>query len=309
MIDAVILFFLLGLFAGALRSELKLPSVLYESLSIFLMLTIGLKGGKELAMQSLHSLWPSIVAVIALCIGLTLLAYSALRYVFRLDSVNAAATSAHYGSVSIATFAVGLTWLSSRGISSEPQMPVLLAVMEIPAITVGLILAKGVKARSQWSLLAKDVFLGKSVTLLLGGMAIGWVAGPEGLHSISGVYFDSFKGVLALFLLEMGLIVSRQLHEIKRRALMLISFGIIMPLVSASLGLLTAKLLGFSIGGMTLLATLAASASYIAVPAAMRVTLPQANPALSLAAALGVTFPFNLLLGIPLYHWAATFMV
>ncbi|MCU0926029.1 MAG: sodium-dependent bicarbonate transport family permease [Hydrogenophaga sp.] len=137
-------------------------------------------------------------------------------------------------------------------------------------------------------------------------MAIGWAAGPDGLQPISGLYFDLFKAVLALFLLEMGLIVSRQVGEIRRRGLSLIAFGIGMPLVSAVLGMGTGWLLGFSVGGMAMLATLAASASYIAVPAAMRIAVPQANPAVSLAGSLGVTFPFNIIVGIPLYHWMAT---
>jgi hypothetical protein len=206
----------------------------------------------------------------------------------------------------VATFAVAAAWLASRQIEVEPQMAILLAVMEIPAILVGIVLARGVSRETDWKSLGHEAFLGKGVTLLLGGMAIGWAAGPQGLQPISGLYFDLFKAVLALFLLEMGLIVSRQVSELKRRGLSLIAFGLGMPLVSAALGLGTGLLLGLSVGGMTMLATLAASASYIAVPAAMRIAVPEANPAISLAGALGVTFPFNILLGIPLYHWLAS---
>jgi hypothetical protein len=144
------------------------------------------------------------------------------------------------------------------------------------------------------------------VTLLLGGMAIGWAAGPEGLAPIKGLFFDLFKGALALFLLEMGLIVSRQVGELRQRGVFMVAFGLLMPLLSALLGLGCGMLLGLSVGGMTLLAILAASASYIAVPAAMRLAVPEASPALSLAAVLGVTFPLNILAGIPLYHWLAS---
>jgi uncharacterized protein len=173
---------------------------------------------------------------------------------------------------------------------------------------VGIVLAKGVNKQTQWGVLLHETFLGKGVTLLLGGMAIGWIAGPEGLQPIKSVFYDLFKGALALFLLEMGLIVSRQAGELKRRGAFIVAFGILMPLVSAVLGLACGTLLGLSVGGVALLATLAASASYIAVPAAMRLAVPEANPALSLAAVLGVTFPFNILIGIPLYHHLATLL-
>ena len=304
--DPVILFFLFGLAAGLLRSELKLPGALYDSLTIFLLLAIGLKGGQGLATQPLAPLVPQIGAVIALGIVQTLIAFSALRWLFRFDRQNAAATAAHYGSVSVATFAVAAAWFAARAIPVEPQMAVILAVMEVPAILVGIVLARGVDKDTDWKALGHEAFLGKGVTLLLGGMAIGWAAGPKGLEPISGLYFDLFKGILALFLLEMGLIVSRQVGELRRRGLSLIAFGIGMPVLSAGLGLGTGWLLGLSVGGMAMLATLAASASYIAVPAAMRIAVPQANPAVSLAGALGVTFPFNIVAGIPLYHWMAS---
>lgn len=305
-IDPVILFFLFGLLAGLLRSELKLPSALYESLSIFLLLAIGLKGGQGLATQPLGPLIPQLLAVILLGTLQTLIAYGGLRVIFRFDRPNAAAMAAHYGSVSVATFAVAAAWLVSREIDLEPQMAILLAVMEIPAILIGIVLARGISQDTDWKTLGHEAFLGKGVTLLLGGMAIGWAAGPEGLQPIKGLYFDLFKGILALFLLEMGLIVSRQVDELKRRGLSLVAFGLLMPLVSACLGLGTGYLIGLSVGGMTMLATLAASASYIAVPAAMRIAVPEANPAVSLAGALGVTFPFNILVGIPFYHWMAS---
>ncbi|MBL8371141.1 MAG: sodium-dependent bicarbonate transport family permease [Burkholderiaceae bacterium] len=304
--DPVILFFLFGLTAGLLRSELKLPGALYDSLTIFLLLAIGLKGGQGLATQPLAPLVPQIGAVIVLGCVQTLIAFAVLRWLFRFDRPNAAATAAHYGSVSVATFAVAAAWFAARAIPVEPQMAVILAVMEVPAILVGIVLARGVDKDTDWKALGHEAFLGKGVTLLLGGMAIGWAAGPKGLEPISGLYFDLFKGILALFLLEMGLIVSRQVGELRRRGLSLIAFGIGMPLVSAGLGLATGWLLGLSVGGTAMLATLAASASYIAVPAAMRIAVPQANPAVSLAGSLGVTFPFNIVAGIPLYHWMAS---
>ena len=305
MIDVVILFFLFGLAAGLVRSELKLPASLYETLSFFLLLTIGIKGGEGLATQALGPLLPQLGAVMLLGVVLTLIAFVVLRTAGRFGRADAASIAANYGSVSVATFAVAASWLLTRGISYEPQLAIFLTVMEVPGIMVGIVLARGLSKQTDWRGLAHETFLGKGVTLLLGGMAIGWAAGPEGLAPVKGMFYDLFKGALALFLLEMGLIVSRQIGDLRARGLFMIGFGVLMPLVSALLGLGCGLLLGLSVGGVTLLATLAASASYIAVPAAMRLALPEANPTLSLAAVLGVTFPFNILAGIPLYHWLA----
>jgi uncharacterized protein len=308
MIDVVVLFFILGLAAGFARSELKLPAALYDSLSVLLLLAIGLKGGEGLAKQALLPLLPQLGSVMLLGVAQTFIAYFVLLRIGRFGRADAASLSAHYGSVSVATFAVGVNWMATRNIEFEAQMAIFLAVMEVPAIMVGIVLAKGVNRQTEWGVLLHETFLGKGVTLLLGGMAIGWVAGPEGLLPIKGLFYDLFKGALALFLLEMGLIVSRQASELKRRGVFIVAFGVLMPLVSAALGLACGKMLGLSVGGLALLATLAASASYIAVPAAMRLAVPQANPALSLAAVLGVTFPFNILVGIPLYHHLATLL-
>lgn len=309
MIDVVILFFIFGLIAGLLRSDLKLPPALYESLTIFLMLAIGLKGGEGLAQQGLLPIMPQIFAVIVLGIVQTLVAFIFLKRFAKLSKADSAATAAHYGSVSVATFAVVIGWLTAQGVSFESHMIVLLTVMEVPAIIVGILLAKGLGGQIRWSQLAHEAFLGKGVSLLLGGVAIGWAAGSAGLEPIKPVFYELFKGVLALFLLEMGLIVSRQLAALRQNAKMIVTFGVLMPLVSACLGLTCGVLLDLSVGGVTILATLAASASYIAVPAAMRLAIPEANPAISLGASLGVTFPFNILLGVPLYYHAAQILV
>jgi len=307
MIDVVVMFFLLGLAAGLMRSDLKLPAALYESLAVFLLLAIGLKGGLGLAQQPILPLLPQLALVISLGAALTLFGFVVLKGVGRLNRADAASMAAHYGSVSVATYAVGVNWLSSRQIAFESQMVIFLAVMEIPAILVGIVLVRGMGKDTQWGKLAHETFLGKGVVLLLGGMAIGWAAGPEELAPIKPLFFELFKGVLALFLLEMGLIVSRQFDEIKKRGAFILAFGVLMPLFSAALGLFCGLLLGLSLGGLTLLATLAASASYIAVPATMRLAVPEANPVISLAAVLGVTFPFNVVFGIPLYHRLASY--
>lgn len=305
MIDVVILFFIFGLAAGLLRSELKLPAALYDTLTLVLLLTIGLKGGEGLSKQALAPLLPQLGMVILLGVVQTFVAFALLRALGKLGKADAAATAAHYGSVSVATFAVGTNWLMSRNIAFEPQLAIFLTVMEVPAIIVGIVLARGLSRQTNWRSLAHESFLGKGVTLLMGGMAIGWVAGSVGLAPIKELFFDLFKGALALFLLEMGLIVANQVGELRRRGLFIVAFGLVMPLLSAMLGMAVGLAMGLSVGGLTLLTTLAASASYIAVPATMRLAVPEANPTLSLAAVLGVTFPFNILAGIPFYHWLA----
>lgn len=300
--DPIILFFVLGLGAGLLRSELRLPSAVYDFLSILLLLAIGLKGGIELAKQPFADLLPQMSAVLALGFLLPLVAYPVLRRLGRFKRADSASIAAHYGSVSVGTYAVAVAYLVNRQIYFEEHMPLLLVLLEIPAILVGIVLARGLSRQTKWGVVAHEVFLGKGIVLLMGGLLIGWIAGPAGTEAISPLFFDLFKGVLALFLLEMGILTAGQIGSLRRYGLFLLGFGMGMPVFSAVVGTALALLLGLSVGGTTMLAILAASASYIAVPAAMRISVPEANPTLSLAAALGVTFPFNVLLGIPLYH-------
>lgn len=307
-IDPVILFFLLGLLAGLVRSELRLGPAVYELVSVVLLLSIGLKGGVELAKQPFATLLPQMVAVIALGLTLPLLAYPILRLLGRFERADAASIAAHYGSVSVGTYAVAAAYFATRQIFFEEHMPLFVALLEVPAILVGIVLARGLlrrgprRADSDLGSIAREVFLGKSIVLLIGGLLIGWIAGPEGFRPLEPLFVDLFRGVLALFLLEMGVITAAQMGSLRRYGPFLILFGIGMPLISAVIGTGLGLALGLSIGGTAVLATLAASASYIAVPAAMRISLPEANPTLSLAASLGITFPFNVLVGIPLYH-------
>ena len=299
-IDPVVLFFVFGLSAGLLKSELKLPPALYETLSILLLLAIGLHGGVELAEQASLQLLGQAALVLGLGVVLPVLAFAVLR-ALSFDRVNAAAVAAHYGSVSAGTFAVAVAFLLARGIHFESYMPLFVAILEIPAILVGILLAKGLARDTDWRGLGREIFLGKSIMLLLGGLIIGAVAGKEAIKPLEPLYTSMFKPVLAFFLLEMGLIASGQLGALKQCGLRLLGFALLMPVLGALIGAALARLMGLSLGGTAMLATLAASASYIAVPAALRLALPQANPSLSLTASLGITFPFNILLGIPLY--------
>ncbi|MHB1201217.1 MAG: sodium-dependent bicarbonate transport family permease [Polaromonas sp.] len=306
--EPVILFFLLGAIAGFVRSDLKIPGVLYESLSIFLLLAIGLKGGVELARYPLLDVALPALVVVAVGALIPLVAFPVLRHLGKLSRADAGSIAAHYGSVSVVTFAVGSTYLARLGEAVEGYMVVFLVLLEFPALVIGVLLARRGERDTPWGQVLHEVLAGKSIVLLLGGLMIGWVAGADGIVPLDRLFFDLFKGVLAFFLLEMGLVVARRFGDLRRAGAFLIAFAVLMPLAAAGLGLVTGLLLGLSVGGVTLLATLYASASYIAAPAAMRIAVPQANPALSIGAALGITFPFNLVLGIPLYYRLAQYL-
>jgi hypothetical protein len=301
-IDPVVLFFLLGVLAGVLRSDLRLPGAIYDFVSIVLLLAIGLKGGVELAREPVDGLFGEIVAILAMGLVLPLVAFPVLRWVGRLPRPDAASIAAHYGSVSVGTFAVAVAYCQARGIEYEKVAPLWVVLLEVPAILVGIVLAKGLSAQTRWGPLAHELFLGKSVVLLLGGVAIGWIAGPDGIKPLAPLFIDLFKGVLAIFLLEMGLIAAKHVRDVLRHGPFLVAFGLATPVAFASVGAALGAALDLSTGGVLLLATLAGSASYIAAPATMRAAVPEANPALSLTASLAITFPFNILVGIPLYH-------
>jgi len=307
-IDPVILFFLLGIIARLVKSDLRLPEPIYEALSVYLLLALGLKGGVELARHPLTTLVPQTLAVIALGCVLPVVAYVALKRLVRLDRINAAAIAAHYGSVSVVTFAAGVAWLEARAIPFEPHLALFLAVLEVPGIVVGVLLARGAGAGGALTPMLKEVLAGKSVLLLLGGLAIGALLGPAGLKSTAPLFVDLFKGALCLFMLELGLVTGRQFAQLKNSGARLVLFAIVTPLLFGVAGAALGGLIGLSVGGAALLGTLAASASYIAAPAAMRVAVPEASPGLSLPVVLGVTFPFNVFVGLGVYHAYAVFL-
>lgn len=297
-IDPLLLFFALGIVARLLGSDLRLPPALTETITLLLLLAIGLKGGMELRAQPLTELWAPLVAVVALGVVTTLASFRALGSLVKLDRAEAAAVAAHYGSTSIGTFAVAVALLAQRGLPHEPFLPLCVVLLEIPGILVGISLARG-KGLS-WSVL-HETATGKSLVALLGGLAVGAAAGHEGLASVTPLFVDGFRPALSLFLLEMGIVCAARLTTLRKDGVRLALFGVAMPIVNAGFGLAAGVLLGLSVGGTALLATLAASASYIAAPAAVGQALPQVNPALALGPALGVTFPFNVLVGVPLY--------
>ncbi len=307
-IDPVILFFLLGIVARLVKSDLRLPEPIYEALSVYLLLALGLKGGVELARHSLAALIPQTLAVVGLGCVLPVVAYAVLRHLIRLDRINAAAIGAHYGSVSVVTFAAGVAWLEARAIPFEPHLALFLAVLEVPGIVVGVLLARGLSAGATLAPMFREVLAGKSVLLLLGGLAIGALLGPTGLRSTAPLFVDLFKGALCLFMLELGLVTGSQLAQLRKSGVRLVLFAVLVPLLFGFAGAALGGLIGLSIGGAALLGTLAASASYIAAPAAMRVAVPEASPGLSLPIVLGVTFPFNVFVGLGVYHAYAVFL-
>lgn len=299
-LDVVAAFFLLGALAQLFKAPIKMPAGLYQSLTIFLLVAIGLKGGMALGEYGNTELFLQSLFVIGFGVVLPLIAFPLLKYVGGLSRTDSASIAAHYGSVSIATFAVALAVLEARDIEYEPYFPLFVALLEIPAIAVGLWLAQSKSQTLDLKKTLHEIFLNQGVLLLTGSLLIGWWAGDQS-EKLMPFFGNLFYGVLALFLLEMGRVSTSRLNLLKEYGSFIASFGVVMPLIGGLLGALFAQVLELSVGGTILMATLGASASYIAVPAAMTVALPQANQGLSITASLTITFPFNVLVGIPLY--------
>lgn len=304
LVSPIILSFALGLTAALAKSDLSIPEAIAKGMSIYLLFAIGFKGGVAVSTHGIDStLMLSLLAGLILSFGLPFIAFFLLKLMTKLDSTNAAAVAAHYGSISIVTFVAGSTLLEGKLISAEGYMVAVAAVMEAPAILSALWLVSRSSGGTELdSGLLQEILLNGSIVLLVGSFVIGAITGEPGLAEISSFIVSPFKGVLCLFLLDMGLIAGRGLIAARGSLGMgAVVFAILMPVIGSLVGLGIAVAIGLSLGGVVLLMVLAASASYIAVPAAMRVALPEANPSIYLTLSLGVTFPFNLTLGIPLY--------
>ena len=304
LMSPIILFFALGLLASFARSDLSIPEAIAKGMSIYLLVSIGFKGGASVADHGIDGrLLMSLLVGLILSFSIPMIAFALLRAMTRLDVTDAAAVAAHYGSISIVTFVAATSVIGSAGLTSEGYMVAVAAVMEAPAILSALwLIARYGKSAEMEEGLIREILLNGSIVLLVGSFVIGWITGAEGMALIAPFIVAPFQGVLCLFLLDMGLVAGRGLRE-ARSVLTpgLFLFGVVMPPIGAALGLVAGLVLGLSTGGVVLFMTLCASASYIAVPAAMRVALPEANPSVYLTLALGVTFPFNLTVGIPLY--------
>ncbi len=310
LLSPVILFFVLGASAAFARSDLSIPEAIAKGLSLYLMAAIGLKGGVQVAEAGFTAdMAAAAAAGLVLSCLIPLPAYLALRRFGRLNAVNAAAVAAHYGSVSVVTFVTGVEVLDSGGLPPAGYMVAVLALMETPAIIVGLMLARrgatGVEAQPRGALL-HETLLNGSVVLLTGSFVIGLIAGKDGYAPIAPVFDTAFRGILCLFLLDMGLVAARRLRDARALTWRTAILAVVFPVVNGTVGVLVGVWAGLDTGSAAALGILAASASYIAVPAAMRLALPQADPGLYLSMSLAVTFPFNITLGIPLYTALAT---
>jgi uncharacterized protein len=308
LLSPVILSFALGVVAKLVRSDLSFPEALSQTLAIFLLLAIGMKGGASLDNVSLAHVGWAALATVVIGIAVPCWVYALVRRFSALNREDSASMAAHYGSTSAVTYLAVIAFLAQSKEEAEGFMPALLAIMEVPAIVVALLLLRraGGDARGGGILeVTGHVIANKSILLLLGGMVIGWASGHEGMNEVKAFFVDPFKGVLCLFLLELGMVAAERLRDIRQHWRFLIPFAILMPIANGLFGVFAGHLVGLSVGGATVLGTLAASASYIAAPAAMRIANPSANHALCLASSLGITFPFNLAFGIPLYYWFA----
>ena len=311
LLSPVVLAFALGAFAGLIRSELELPEAVLKLLSIYLLLSIGLKGGVELGRADLGEIGALLAAGVGLTIAIPCSAYAVLRRLGRLDPENSAAVAAHYGSVSSVTFLAAMSFATTMGQPAAGYLTAVVAIMEWGVI-VALVLGRWSLGRAGGQLrlgaLAAETLRGRGVLLLSGGMAIGLLAGERGWEQISPLYDDLFRGVLMIFLLEMGMSAARQLRAFAQVGVFMTAFAFAMPVLYGLAGVALGTLLDLGTGGAFVLGAICASASYIDAPAACRAALPRANPGIYLTASLGLTFPFNLLAGLPLYWQFATWL-
>lgn len=303
ILSPVVLAFALGVVAALLGSEVRLPEPVHTALATYLLLAIGLKGGVGLRGAGPGEVALPLVVTVLLGVVTPLVAWVVTgRALPRLPRVDRGSLAAHYGSTSLVTFTAAITVVETRGLDVPGFLPTLLAVLEVPGILVGLGLALGLGTGGRRALGAAlgEVGRSRSIVLLLGGLAVGALAGPEGYASVEPVFGGLFQGLLVLFLLDLGVMAGERLREVRRAGPGLIAVAVVLPVVNGVLGVLGGTVAGLPPGGATLLGVLTGSASYIAAPAAVRLALPQASPALALTASLGVTFPFNLVIGIPL---------
>jgi len=302
LVSPVVLCFALGIVARWIKSDLSIPEPIYQGLSIYLLLAIGLKGGKALAVTPFSEVLVPAIMTFALGCITAASAFFLMKNFGRLNRENAAAVAAHYGSVSVVTFLAAAEAVKRTGMSYEGYLPALVAVLEVPGIIVALMFASssGGKDGGGWKRALHEVITGKSIVLLVGGLVIGGVCGPAKLVDVDPFFVSAFKGALCIFLLELGLIAGKRLADVGKAGWRLIALGCFLPVFHGALGVAGAILAGMSPGGAAIFGAMVGSASYIAAPAAVRIALPKANPGYYLTLSLGITFPFNLAFGIPL---------
>jgi uncharacterized protein len=304
-----VLTFVLGFLAARIKSDVRLPDAIYQFLAVYLLFGIGLKGGYSLKSTPLSELLAPSLATIACGILIPVVAFYSLRFVKVLSAVDRGSIAAHYGSTSLVTFSAAILFLESNSIFIEGFAPALLTLMEIPGLIIGIYLAsRSSKMGISWGKTLKEVLFGKTVVLLIGGLAIGFATTKDGYEKVSPLFVQLLSGFLVLFLLHLGYMAGTNFQELTKVGLPLAIFGLIFPIFSGAIGIVAGSIVGLSVGGTTVLAILCASASYIAAPAAVAVALPQASPTLALTTSIGITFPFNLIVGIPLMYKLAQLM-
>lgn len=316
ILNPPILFFFLGMLAVLLKSDLDIPQPLPKLFSIYLLIAIGLHGGYEIRHSGFTS---EAVKVLALSVFMALVVPIYVFFIIRikLDVYNAVAIAATYGSVSAVTFITATSFLSSLKVSYGGYMVAALALMESPAIIVGFILLSifapslnnSNGGERNWREILRESFLNSSVFLLLGSLFVGLIVGEVGWKAVEPFFGDLFRGLLSFFLLDMGIVAARRISDLGKIGAFLIIFAIILPIFNASLGILLSKIFGLQKGDAFLFTVLCASASYIAVPAAMRISVPEANPSIYVPMSLAVTFPFNIIIGLPLYYYFVNLIV
>jgi len=299
----MVLGFALGVFAALVKGDLKLPDAVHSAIGAYLLFAIGLKGGAELSKTTIDTILLPTTATLLVGTAIPILCYAVLRRLGKFGISDAAAIAAHYGSVSIVTFTAAGVYLDAQHTTYEGYMSALVAFLEVPGILVAILIAR-VASKGGASIRESlhEVLTGRSNLLLVGGVLIGLLAGAEGVKPVAPFFVDPFRGALTLFLIDMGLIAAGRLRDLKRVGGFLVGFAIVAPMINGALGAAIGTAAGLSLGGATIFATMVASASYIAAPVAVRIALPDANPAFYLTSSLAITFPFNLTVGIPLYH-------
>ncbi|MCP2727138.1 sodium-dependent bicarbonate transport family permease [Limnofasciculus baicalensis] len=307
ILNPPVLFFFLGMLAVFFKSDLEIPAPLPKLFSLYLLLAIGFKGGYELSESGIN-LQITITLIAAIFMASVIPFYTFFILKTKLDNYNSAAIAATYGSISAVTFITAGSFLEKLNIPYGGHMVAALALMESPAIIVGLILVRVFAQKKDkdddefnWAKVLQEAFLNGSVFLLVGSLIVGMLTGETGWEKLQPFTQGIFYGVLTFFLLDMGLVAAKRIRELRKTGSFIIGFSVIIPVLNAILGILMAKGLGFAQGDALLFAVLCASASYIAVPAAMRMTVPEANPSIYISMALALTFPFNIIVGIPLY--------
>jgi hypothetical protein len=313
LLSPVALAFALGIVTKLIRSEFSLPKDVYTALSVYLLFALGIKGGVELAHAGAAAIaWPAAATLLLGCVT-PLTAYATLRKLGKFSIADSAGIAAHYGSVSAVTYIAAQTFVKGMGAEPEGYMPTLLTLLESPGIHIALAIGamKTASPDRDTKSVLHEVLTGRTMVLLVGGLVIGLLMGEKNWQSIEPFYDSKgavFKGALTLFILEMGIVAGSRLGDLKKVGPFLLGFGIGMPIVHGALGAWLGTLAGLSVGGATMLGAMAASASYIAAPPAVRITLPEANPTYYLTASLAITFPFNILLGIPIYFQVARWL-